>query len=209
MFDVQVYTKMTRTWLNDYFEFSSATIIQNTLQMVCSGLFRWKVKFSRFIVSLFAVTGASASACAGGARLWFCYCFRCCYFFPHWYTIFHCQPTKQILCSIVMHSGNLFKLKEFQWRRANFLHWLIFEYAVNVQMCIKEIKVLFPMSRPNIRIYSHVCTVHSTRHTVRQITTLTPFHKIISSRWKWDRNLLIRTNGTNFIFDFIRLARNA
>lgn len=53
MFDVQVYTKMTRTWLNDYFEFSRATIIQNTLQMDLLWLvsFRWKVNCSRFIVS--------------------------------------------------------------------------------------------------------------------------------------------------------------
>lgn len=108
---------------------------------------------------------ASANACAG-ARWRCCYCFRCCYFFSHWYTIFHCQPTKQILRSIVMHSGNLFKLKDFQWSRANILHWLIFGYAVNVLVHRRNQSTISNVQTPDTYILARVhCTLHTAHGT--------------------------------------------
>lgn len=163
--------KFTQKWLAlDWMiilSFQEPQLFKTHFKWICSGLFRsdgrWKFTFYCIVFADDAAS-ASANACAG-ARWRCCYCFRCCYFFSHWYTIFHCQPTKQILRSIVMHSGNLFKLKDFQWSRANILHWLIFGYAVNVHR--RNQSTISNVQTPDTYILARV---HCTQHTAHSET---------------------------------------
>lgn len=81
MFDVQVPRKMTRILLNDYFEVSKATVIQNILQTMENSQFgSMKCETFWLRVSKPVFDGTSAGAGADVVVcFWYCYCCCCCF----------------------------------------------------------------------------------------------------------------------------------
>lgn len=117
MFDVQVPRKMTRILLNDYFEVSKATVIQNILQTMENSQFgSMKCETFWLRVSKPVFDGTSAGAGADVVVcFWYCYCCCCCFFRIHVpYSIviqtnftFNCHSIQETCSNWKIFNGNV------------------------------------------------------------------------------------------------------